>query len=112
MALDLRTFLRLRPCGERGVCARLPGVGVVRSWDAPSLQALRRSFAGKRFPGGRVRLWGLPDAFCLGPPSLRVPCAGLFGPPCTALLGLVASQCVFNVSLHASGSGTRTLSLS
>ncbi|XP_061230729.1 mevalonate kinase isoform X2 [Neopsephotus bourkii] len=54
VALDLRTFLRLRPCGERGLCVRLPGVSVVRSWDAPSLQALRRGFAGKRCPGGRV----------------------------------------------------------
>ncbi|XP_076209210.1 mevalonate kinase [Aptenodytes patagonicus] len=45
VALDLRTFLRLRPCGEGRVRVRLPGVGVVRSWDAPRLQALRRRFA-------------------------------------------------------------------
>uniref|UniRef100_A0A8D0FA23 Mevalonate kinase n=1 Tax=Strix occidentalis caurina TaxID=311401 RepID=A0A8D0FA23_STROC len=46
VALDLRTFLRLRPSGEGRVCVRLPGVGVVRSWDTPRLQALRRGFAG------------------------------------------------------------------
>ncbi|XP_074743834.1 mevalonate kinase isoform X1 [Strix uralensis] len=45
VALDLRTFLRLRPSGEGRVCVRLPGVGVVRSWDTPRLQALRRGFA-------------------------------------------------------------------
>ncbi|XP_075625518.1 mevalonate kinase [Balearica regulorum gibbericeps] len=45
VALDLRTFLRLRPCGEGRVCVRLPGVGVVRSWDTPRLQALRGGFA-------------------------------------------------------------------
>ncbi|KAM6051303.1 mevalonate kinase isoform 3-T3 [Theristicus caerulescens] len=49
VALDLRTFLRLRPCGEGRVCVRLPGVGVVRSWDTPHLQALRRGFAGERW---------------------------------------------------------------
>ncbi|XP_059683526.1 mevalonate kinase isoform X4 [Gavia stellata] len=49
VALDLRTFLRLRPCGEGRVCVRLPAVGVVRSWDTPRLQALRRGFAGKRW---------------------------------------------------------------
>ncbi|XP_075023647.1 mevalonate kinase isoform X1 [Calonectris borealis] len=49
VALDLRTFLRLRPCGEGRVCVRLPGVGVVRSWDTPRLQALRSGFAGKRW---------------------------------------------------------------
>ncbi|XP_056182395.1 mevalonate kinase isoform X1 [Falco biarmicus] len=45
VALDLRTFLRLRPCGEGRVRVRLPGVGVVRSWETPRLQALRRGFA-------------------------------------------------------------------
>ncbi|OPJ74940.1 mevalonate kinase isoform X1 [Patagioenas fasciata] len=45
VALDLRTFLRLRPCAEGQVCVRLPGVGVLRSWDIPSLQALRSGFA-------------------------------------------------------------------
>ncbi|XP_075371884.1 mevalonate kinase isoform X1 [Mycteria americana] len=45
VALDLRTFLRLRPCTEGRVCIRLPGVGVVRSWDTSCLQALRRGFA-------------------------------------------------------------------
>ncbi|KGL89465.1 Mevalonate kinase [Charadrius vociferus] len=49
VALDLRTFLRLRPCAEGRVCVRLPGVGVVRSWDTPRLQALRRGFAGRRW---------------------------------------------------------------
>ncbi|XP_074777274.1 mevalonate kinase isoform X3 [Athene noctua] len=47
VALDLRTFLRLRPSAEGRVCVRLPGVGVVRSWDTLRLQALRRGFAGK-----------------------------------------------------------------
>ncbi|XP_064024492.1 mevalonate kinase [Pogoniulus pusillus] len=45
VALDLRTFLRLRPCGEGKVCIRLPGVGVERSWDTLRLQALRKGFA-------------------------------------------------------------------
>ncbi|XP_069650674.1 mevalonate kinase isoform X1 [Haliaeetus albicilla] len=45
VALNLRTFLRLRPCAEGKVCVRLPGVGVVRSWDTSSLQALRRGVA-------------------------------------------------------------------
>ncbi|XP_010580372.1 PREDICTED: mevalonate kinase isoform X2 [Haliaeetus leucocephalus] len=45
VALNLRTFLRLRPCAEGKVCVRLPGVGVVRSWDTSSLQALRTSIA-------------------------------------------------------------------
>ncbi|XP_074777272.1 mevalonate kinase isoform X1 [Athene noctua] len=45
VALDLRTFLRLRPSAEGRVCVRLPGVGVVRSWDTLRLQALRRGFA-------------------------------------------------------------------
>ncbi|XP_029881960.1 mevalonate kinase isoform X2 [Aquila chrysaetos chrysaetos] len=45
VALDLRTFLHLRPCAEGKVCVRLPGVGVVRSWDTSSLQALRRGVA-------------------------------------------------------------------
>ncbi|XP_030316755.1 mevalonate kinase [Calypte anna] len=44
VALDLRTFLRLRPSAEPRVCIRLPSVGVVRSWDTLSLQALRRGF--------------------------------------------------------------------
>ncbi|KFO95832.1 Mevalonate kinase, partial [Calypte anna] len=47
VALDLRTFLRLRPSAEPRVCIRLPSVGVVRSWDTLSLQALRRGFPGK-----------------------------------------------------------------
>lgn len=45
VALNLRTFLRLRPCAEGKVCVRLPGVGVVRSWDTSSLQALRSGVA-------------------------------------------------------------------
>ncbi|XP_062490753.1 LOW QUALITY PROTEIN: mevalonate kinase-like, partial [Pezoporus occidentalis] len=45
VALDLKTFLRLRPCSESRVCIRLPGVGVMRSWGALSLQVLRRGFA-------------------------------------------------------------------
>ncbi|KAM9371602.1 mevalonate kinase [Phaethornis superciliosus] len=44
VALDLRTFLRLQPSAEPRVCIRLPSVGVVRSWDTLSLQALRREF--------------------------------------------------------------------
>ncbi|NXE12333.1 KIME kinase, partial [Lophotis ruficrista] len=52
VALDLRTFLRLRPCGEGRLRVRLPGVGVLRSWDTPRLQALRGEFAGKRWEGG------------------------------------------------------------
>ncbi|XP_065502470.1 mevalonate kinase [Caloenas nicobarica] len=54
VALDLRTFLRLRPCAEGRVCVRLPGVGVLRSWDIPSLQALRSGFAGKRWEEERA----------------------------------------------------------
>ncbi|XP_075291149.1 mevalonate kinase isoform X1 [Opisthocomus hoazin] len=45
VALDLRTFLRLRPCGEGGLRVRLPGVGVERSWDGAGLRALRGGFA-------------------------------------------------------------------
>ncbi|XP_054248672.1 mevalonate kinase [Indicator indicator] len=45
VALDLRTFLRLRPCGEGKIRVRLPGVGVERSWDTLRLQALRKGFA-------------------------------------------------------------------
>ncbi|XP_071619502.1 mevalonate kinase isoform X1 [Heliangelus exortis] len=44
VALDLRTFLRLRPSAEPRVCIRLPSVGAVRSWDTLSLQTLRRGF--------------------------------------------------------------------
>lgn len=73
MALDLRTFLRLRPCGEGRLCVRLPGVGVVRSWDTPRLQALRRGFAGKRWEEETAAraLWGAPSR-CLLPGG----CAG------------------------------------
>lgn len=52
VALNLRTFLRLRPCAEGKVCVRLPGVGVVRSWDTSSLQALRSGVAGKHWEEG------------------------------------------------------------
>ncbi|XP_068019413.1 mevalonate kinase [Melanerpes formicivorus] len=45
VALDLRTFLRLRPCREGKICVRLPGVGLERSWDTLRLQALREGFA-------------------------------------------------------------------
>ncbi|XP_054028988.1 mevalonate kinase [Dryobates pubescens] len=44
VALDLRTFLRLRPCREGKICVRLPGVGLERSWDTLRLQALRKGF--------------------------------------------------------------------
>lgn len=50
MALDLRTFLRLRPGGEGRVRVRMPGVGVERSWDTHRLQELGRGFAGKWEP--------------------------------------------------------------
>lgn len=49
MALDLRTFLCLRPCDDGRVCIRLPGVGIVRSWDTLCLQDLRKGFTGKRW---------------------------------------------------------------
>ncbi|XP_061865756.1 mevalonate kinase isoform X2 [Colius striatus] len=45
VALDLRTFLSLQPCAEGSIHIRLPGVGVARSWDTCSLQALCRGFA-------------------------------------------------------------------
>ncbi|KFV77354.1 Mevalonate kinase, partial [Dryobates pubescens] len=48
VALDLRTFLRLRPCREGKICVRLPGVGLERSWDTLRLQALRKGFTGKQ----------------------------------------------------------------
>ncbi|XP_025970373.2 mevalonate kinase [Dromaius novaehollandiae] len=44
VALDLRTFLRLRP-GDGSVAVRLPGVGVAASWDPPRLRALRSGFS-------------------------------------------------------------------
>ncbi|NWT18876.1 KIME kinase, partial [Vireo altiloquus] len=47
VALDLRTFLRLRPGAEGRLSVSLPGVGVRRSWDTPALRALRGRIAGK-----------------------------------------------------------------
>ncbi|NXU42159.1 KIME kinase, partial [Drymodes brunneopygia] len=47
VALDLRTFLRLRPGAEGRLSVSLPGVGVRRSWDTPGLRALRGRIAGK-----------------------------------------------------------------
>ncbi|KAJ7400699.1 Mevalonate kinase [Pitangus sulphuratus] len=47
VALDLRTFLRLRPGAEGRVRVCLPGVGVQRSWETPELRALRGRIAGK-----------------------------------------------------------------
>ncbi|NWR22004.1 KIME kinase, partial [Emberiza fucata] len=47
VALDLRTFLRLRPGAEGRLSVSLPGVGVRRSWDTPGLRALRERIAGK-----------------------------------------------------------------
>ncbi|KAI1233065.1 hypothetical protein IHE44_0006258 [Lamprotornis superbus] len=47
VALDLRTFLRLRPGSEGRLSVCLPGVGVRRSWDTPGLRALRGRIAGK-----------------------------------------------------------------
>lgn len=47
VALDLRTFLRLRPGAEGRLSVCLPGVGVRRSWDTPGLRALRGRIAGK-----------------------------------------------------------------
>ncbi|NXT03915.1 KIME kinase, partial [Prunella fulvescens] len=47
VALDLRTFLRLRPGAEGRLSVSLPGVGVRRSWDTPGLRALRGRVAGK-----------------------------------------------------------------
>ncbi|XP_062446033.1 mevalonate kinase [Rhea pennata] len=44
VALDLRTFLRLRPAGG-SVSVRLPSVGVAASWDTPRLRALRSGFS-------------------------------------------------------------------
>ncbi|XP_035196013.1 mevalonate kinase isoform X1 [Oxyura jamaicensis] len=41
VALGLRTFLCLRPGGEERLRVRLPGVGVLRSWERPGLRALR-----------------------------------------------------------------------
>lgn len=41
VALGLRTFLCLRPGGEGRLRVRLPGVGVLRSWEQPGLSALR-----------------------------------------------------------------------
>ncbi|NXQ36394.1 KIME kinase, partial [Alaudala cheleensis] len=48
VALDLRTFLRLRPGAEGRLSVSLPGVGVRRSWDTPGLRDLRARIAGKR----------------------------------------------------------------
>ncbi|NXR48145.1 KIME kinase, partial [Hippolais icterina] len=47
VALDLRTFLRLRPGAEGRLSVSLPGVGVRRSWDTPDLRALRGRIGGK-----------------------------------------------------------------
>ncbi|RMC05835.1 hypothetical protein DUI87_17378 [Hirundo rustica rustica] len=47
VALDLRTFLRLRPGAEGRLSVALPGVGVRRSWDTPGLRALRGRITGK-----------------------------------------------------------------
>ncbi|XP_074015700.1 mevalonate kinase isoform X2 [Numenius arquata] len=44
VALNLRTFLRLRPCGDSRVCIHLPGVSVRRSWDTSCLQDLQKGF--------------------------------------------------------------------
>ncbi|NWZ81600.1 KIME kinase, partial [Poecile atricapillus] len=54
VALDLRTFLRLRPSAEGRVSVSLPGVGFGRSWDTPDLQALRGRIAGKAGRGTAV----------------------------------------------------------
>lgn len=53
VALDLRTFLRLRPGAEGRLSVSLPGVGVRRSWDTPELRALRGRIAGKGREGSR-----------------------------------------------------------
>ncbi|NXH49770.1 KIME kinase, partial [Dicaeum eximium] len=47
VALDLRTFLRLRRGAEGRLSISLPGVGVRRSWDSRGLRALRGRIAGK-----------------------------------------------------------------
>ncbi|NXY37295.1 KIME kinase, partial [Pomatorhinus ruficollis] len=60
VALDLRTFLRLRPGAESRLSVSLPGVGVRRSWDTPGLRALRGRIAGKG--RGRSRCPGALDA--------------------------------------------------
>ncbi|NWT54312.1 KIME kinase, partial [Erythrocercus mccallii] len=65
VALDLRTFLRLRPGAEGRLSVSLPGVDVRRSWDTPDLLALRGRIAGKgrgeeRLPRGREGL-SAPD---------------------------------------------------
>lgn len=103
VALNLRTFLRLRPCAEGKVCVRLPGVGVVRSWDTSSLQALRSGVAGKHWEEGtalRASCGALSPArrllpgVCAGTPAGGVICS-----PCRVLLGLVVydhAQCVFD----------------
>ncbi|NXI18760.1 KIME kinase, partial [Irena cyanogastra] len=80
VALDLRTFLRLRPGAEGRLSVSLPGVGVRRSWDTPGLRALRGRIAGKgrgrrRCPGalrgsGAVREFAGIAAEASAPESL------------------------------------------
>ncbi|OXB62167.1 hypothetical protein ASZ78_015349 [Callipepla squamata] len=45
VALGLRTFLRLRPCGGERLRVHLPGVGVRSGWDVAELRALRGRLA-------------------------------------------------------------------
>lgn len=122
VALDLRTFLRLRPCAEGRVCVRLPGVGVLRSWDIPSLQALRSGFAGKRWeedpaapvgsrpcpvtqrdPGGYLFLCRMllrrVVSLCSVCAELTCPCT----PPAQALHSLCATWELPDAAVPASG---------
>uniref|UniRef100_A0A8B9TQ30 mevalonate kinase n=1 Tax=Anas platyrhynchos TaxID=8839 RepID=A0A8B9TQ30_ANAPL len=81
VALGLRTFLCLRPGGEGRLRVRLPGVGVLRSWEQPGLSALRERLGGEGGeggPGGAQKLLealkefaGIP-AEASGPDSLAI----------------------------------------
>ncbi|RLV99885.1 hypothetical protein DV515_00009387 [Chloebia gouldiae] len=69
VALDLRTFLRLRPGAEGRLSVSLPGVGVRRSWDTPGLRALRGRIAGKA-RGKEALPRGTEGLSCLNSPLL------------------------------------------
>lgn len=87
VALDLRTFLRLRPGAEGRLSVSLPGVGVRRSWDTPSLRALRGRIAGKgrgkeELPRGSEGL-SVPFGACHTPVTVLGPHRGVICPPCS-----------------------------
>uniref|UniRef100_A0A7N4PKG7 Mevalonate kinase n=1 Tax=Sarcophilus harrisii TaxID=9305 RepID=A0A7N4PKG7_SARHA len=45
-ALDLRTFLQIKPHKDGKVSLRLPNLGTKRDWDVSKLQLLHTAFLG------------------------------------------------------------------